>query len=626
LLTAFLGSASAYGQQVAASVGDLSRLSIDELANLPVTGVTRTLQPLSQAPGAIFVITNDDIRHSGATTLAEALRLAPNLQVARADAGNYGITARGFNHNSITANKLQVMIDGRIVYTPLYSGVFWDEQDIPLADVDRIEVISGPGGALWGSNAVNGIINIVTRSAQDTLGGLVDLSAGTLDQRVTVQYGGKLTDQGAARIYIKGLNRGRLQTSSGADALGSWDSLRAGFRSDWSLAADAFTLQGDIFHGTVEAPPGATQNNSFGGGNVLGRWTRTFSDQSSLQTQIYYWRDERRTTSGIRTNTNVYDLDAQYALAAGSLGNLVVGGGYRVSDDEFLKGPNTVSLAPPSRTLRWANGFIQDQLPLTDAVTLIMGLKIEDNSYTGTEYMPDARISWRVSATDFLWGAISRAARTPSRFDRDLVNPGLLAGGPDFTSEGVVAYEIGYRAQPTAASTISISAFYNVYDNLRSVEFSTPLGFPLVVRNDMKGETFGVELWGNYELTDWWRLSAGVSTLHKDLRFLPGTRDPFGVAFAGNDPAYQAQLRSSMTLLDRVELDVWLRAVDDLPSPRVPGYIEGDMRVGWRVTPALELAIVGTNLLHARHTEFVNPSIPAQEIPRSVSATARWLF
>ena len=621
-----LGSASAHGQQLAASITDLSRLSIDELANLPVTGVTRTLQPVSQSPAAIYVITNDDIRRSGAVTLAEALRLAPNLYVARADAATYGISARGFNHNSATADKLQVMIDGRIVYTPLYSGVFWDEQDVPLADIDRIEVISGPGGALWGSNAVNGVINIVTRSAQDTLGGLVDVSAGTLDQRATVQYGSKLSDDGALRVYLKGLNPGRLQTATGSDALGSWDSLRAGFRTDWSVAANAFTLEGDIFRGTVEPPPGAALNNAFGGGNVLGRWTRTFADQSSLQTQVYYWRDERRTTTGIRSNTDVYDLDAQYSFDAGPIGSFVVGGGYRLSNDEFLKGPNTVFLSPQDRTLRWANGFIQDQLPLTDAVTLTLGLKLESNSYTGTEYMPDVRLSWRASSTDFLWAAVSRAARTPSRFDRDLINPGIFAGGPDFTSEDVVAYELGYRAQPTTSLSFSISAFYNVYDNLRSVEFSTPAGFPLQVRNGMKGNTFGIEMWGNYALTDWWRLSAGLSTLHKDLRFDPGVRDPFGVRFAGNDPAYQAQLRSSMDLLDSVQLDLFLRAVDDLPAPRVPGYFEADMRIGWRLTPSLELAIVGSNLLQARHTEFVNPSIPAQEIPRSVSATARWLF
>jgi iron complex outermembrane receptor protein len=304
----------------------------------------------------------------------------------------------------------------------------------------------------------------------------------------------------------------------------------------------------------------------------------------------------------------------------------VVGGGYRGTADDFVRGPGTVFLDPAERTLRLANGFIQDQIALNETLSLTLGLKAEHNTYTGLEFMPDARLAWRVFGNDLVWGAISRAVRRPARFDRDLFNPGVFAGGPDFDSENLIAYELGYRGQPTAASSFSISAFYNVYDDLRTVEASTPAVFPLVVRNSMEGETFGIALWGNYALTDWWRVSAGFNTLHKDLRLEPGSRDIFGVQFAGNDPAYQASLRSTMDLPHNVQFDAILRAIDDLPSPRVPGYVEADVRIGWRATEALELSVTGANLLHSRHTEFINPSVTAQEIPRSVTAGARWRF
>jgi iron complex outermembrane receptor protein len=423
-----------------------------------------------------------------------------------------------------------------------------------------------------------------------------------------------------------GMNRGPLETPAGADAPGAWDKAQAGFRSDWSFAADELTVQGDLYKGTTEEQPGAIQNNGTSGGNLLGRWVRHFSDENSLQAQFYYWRSERRTLTGIETTVNGYDFDGQYAFGAGMLGDIVIGGGYRTSQDRFRPGPHTVFLDPARRTLGWGNGFIQDQIALGSDLSLTLGLKAENNSYTGMEYMPDVRLAWRPFGADMFWGSVSRAVRTPSRFDRDLMNPGLFAGGPDFDSEDVVAYEAGYRTQPTNSSSLSISVFYNVYDHLRTVEASTPAVFPLLVLNNMKGETFGIEAWGSYALADWWRINAGVSTLHKELRLVPGNRDVFGVQFAGNDPAYQAMLRSSMDLPGDLQLDLDLRAIDDLPSPRVPGYFEANARLAWRITRSLEIAIVGTNLLHARHTEFINPSIPAQETPRSVSGTMRWLF
>ncbi|HEX3485647.1 MAG TPA: TonB-dependent receptor [Micropepsaceae bacterium] len=625
-LLTIAAASPAGAQQQTNSVEDLGRLSIDELANLQITSVTRQAQPLSSAAAAVYVITNEDIRRSGATSVAEALRLAPNLQVARQSASSYGIAARGFNHYTSTANKLQVMIDGRVVYTPLYSGVFWDEQDVPLADIDRIEVISGPGGAVWGSNAVDGVINIITRNSRDTQGGLVDLQGGSLDQLATLRYGGKLGEDANYRVYAMGAKRGTLERPNGSDAGDSWDKLQGGFRTDWSRNNDSLTLQGDLYNATTEDQPPAAKNATISGANLLGRWTRQFGADSALQTQLYFARSERNTTSGIEAAVDTYDFDVQYSFAAGSAQNFVVGAGDRVTADKFVPAPNTSFLDPPKRTLNLANIFLQDQIEIAQDLTLTLGIKAEHNDYTGMEYMPDMRLGWRVFGTDLVWGGISRAARTPSRFDTDLMVTGVIAGGPDFVSEHLTAFELGYRGQPTRTISFSASAFYNVYDHLRTVESFTPAVFPVVILNNMKGETYGVELWGNYAALPWWRLSAGLSTLRKDLRLDTGSRDIFGVRFAGNDPSYQASLRSSMDLANAVELDITLRAVDDLPSPRIPGYLEADMRLGWHVTKTLELAVVGTNLLHARHTEFVNPSLPVEEIPRSVTASARWQF
>jgi iron complex outermembrane receptor protein len=330
-------------------------------------------------------------------------------------------------------------------------------------------------------------------------------------------------------------------------------------------------------------------------------------------------------TSGIISQVQVLDFDTQYHLRHGA-NDWVVGGGYRVTRDEFIPGPHTVFLDPSARSLSLANLFVQDELSVTKDLSVTLGLKAEHNSYTGLEWMPNARLAWRPWRDALLWAAVSRAVRTPSRFDRDLINPGLVAGGPDFDSESVIAYEVGYRGQPMARVSVSVSAYYNVYKDLRTVEASGPTIFPLVIRNGMEGDTYGVEAWGDYALTDWWRLGAGYSFLHKDLTLKPGSADVFGVLFAGNDPEHQAQLHSHMDLPARLELDMDLRAVSRLPSPVVPGYAELNARLGWRMSKHVELSLNGENLLHDRHEEFVSSSIAGREISRSVYAAARWSF
>ena len=615
--------ASARAQEIASL--DLSQLSLEQLANLEVTGVSRQADPLSKAPGAIYVITANDVHRSGADTLPEILRLAPNLEVARTSAGTYGISARGFNQQDATANKLLVMIDGRTVYSPLFSGTFWDVQNVVPEDIDRVEVISGPGGTLWGSNAVNGVINVVTKSSRDTQGTWIAGKGGSLDQRLSLQHGGSIDDNLSYRIYGNYTHTGASVTATGADGGDAIDMMQGGFRADWAQDQDSITLQGDAYNGFQQNPASFVLKNQTRGGNVLGRWTRNFSDNSELKVQLYFDNAYRQLISGIMADVDTYDMDAQYSFNFGS-NDFVAGGGYRAINDNFQKGPATAALIPASKSLALVNGFAQDKITLAKDVNLTLGLKLESNSYTGLEVMPDARLAWDVTDKDLLWASISRAVRTPSRFDRELFTPGVFAGGPNFDSEDLMAYEVGYRGQPFDNLSFSMSAFYNVYDNLRTVEATTPAVFPLQVMNNMRGNTYGVEAWGTFDATDWWRLSAGVNYISKDLSLKPGSRDIFGVAFPGNDPDYQLSLRSSMNLTSNVTFDWDMRYVPALPAPFIPAYVEANARLGLRLNKDIEFSIVGSNLFEDHHAEFLNPSIAARQIPRSVSAGINWEF
>lgn len=605
---------------------DLSRLSLEDLANVEITSVSRHPEALSGAPAAIYVISNDDIRLSGADSLPEALRLAPNLQVARLNASSYGISARGFNHSTGTSNKLQVLVDGRSVYTPLYSGVFWDAQGVMLDDIERIEVVSGPGGTLWGANAVNGVINVITREAAATQGGLATLTTGSDDTVANLRYGGRFGETGAFRLYGMAADHGDSRTTAGAGGRDAWDRAQAGFKLDWGGAGDGFSLQGDAYQGSSDPVAGARAEGVIGGGNLLGRWVHGSEGGGVLEATAYYARDHRTITSGIKDSLEVYNLDLQYALASRGRHRIVVGGGYRQNQDNFRGAFRTSFLDPASRTTRLSNVFAQDEIALRDNLILTLGLKVEHNSYTGVEYMPNARLAWRPTDHALIWGAVSRGVRTPSRFDRDLINPGLVAGGPDFVSEELVAYELGYRGQPAANLSLSVSAYYNVYDNLRTAEASTARVFPLVIRNGMRGETYGVEAWGAWQVRDGWRLTAGANLLHKDLSLDRGSRDIFGVDFAGNDPDYQLSLRSHMSLTPTVDFDLDLRSIDSLKSPAVAAYTELSARLGWRVSDQVELALVGDNLLNDQHLEFVNGSLARREVPRSLRASLRWGF
>ncbi len=612
----------------AQSLQDLEHMSIEDLGNVQVSSVTKKPESLSAAPAAIYVISHNDIVRSGADSIPEMLRLAPNLQVVQTSSSAYIVTARGFSGNTAAQNfsdKLLVLIDGRSVYTPLYSGVYWDVQDVLPEDVDRIEVISGPGATLWGANAVNGVINIITRKSSETQGGFLQAEGGNLGQSASFRYGGRIKDDLTYRVYAKGFVNADSKTSAGVDAHDGWSKPQGGFRVDWTPAGDTVTLQGDLYQGQ-ETQPG--QPDQFiDGRNLLARWTHPGKGGASLQVQAYYDYTSRGTYGGGDFNLDTYDVDVQHSFAIGGRNNVVWGGGYRVSRYHIT---NTQSLlfAPDSRTLRLGNVFAQDSIAITPAAKLILGLKLEDDPYSGLTPLPDARLSWTINDRAMLWAAVSRAVRSPTPFDRDVVEKlgptVFLVGGPDYQTEKLTAYELGARIQPSSRLSFSVSAYYNVYDDLRSIEVN-PGGFlPLRWGNGIQGDTYGVEAWGEFRATDWWRLSAGFNVQHESLRFAPGSSGILGVDQSGDDPHHQASLRSSMNLGAHFTLDADLRYIGSLPDPVVPAYAELDARLGWYASKDWEVALSGSNLLHGHHQEFTPPS--SNEVLRGFSLEVRRRF
>jgi iron complex outermembrane recepter protein len=625
---------AAVAAQPASAMDELGAMSLEQLANVQVTSVSKSVEPVRTAAAAIYVITHNDIVRSGATSIPEVLRLAPNLEVTQMSASNYVVSARGFGGNPSAQNfsdKLLVLIDGRSVYSPLYSGVYLDAIDVMLEDVDRIEVISGPGATLWGANAMNGVINIITRSSELTDGTLVRAAAGNDEKNAAARHGGKLDEDTAFRFYGIGFHRDAMELPDRASAADGWSKGQAGFRVDRVLANDMATLQGDLYRATQNVAQLA--DGMIDGANLLGRWQHRFSEQSELQIQAYYDLTERYGPPPgagafiLRT----YDLELQQSMALGSVHRLIWGAGERVNDYDITN-TSTLLFIPPSRALTLGNVFAQDTVALSAALTATVGVKLEDDPYSGWSALPDARLSWTLDATNQLWAAASRAIRSPTPFDVDVVellSPGGsvgLTGNTQFRPEKVWAYEAGYRSQPAPQLSFSISMFYNTYNDLRTIEpASSTIFFPLHWGNLMAGDTYGIEVWGNYQLTDWWRLSPGFSTVHKRLHFEPGASGVLGLAQAGDDSTGHGSLTSSMDLGRSVTFDASLRYVAALPDPALPSYYDMGARIGWRACKSLELSVSGTNLLNARHYEFP-AAAGGEQITRGVIVQGVWSF
>lgn len=627
---ACMAVAAGAGSAQAQTVEDLKSLSIEELANLQVSSVTKGAEPLSQAPAALFVITHDEIVRSDAQTLPEILRLAPNLFVAQTSAHSWVITARGLSGNTQAQNfpnKLLVLVDGRTVYNPLFSGVDWLAIDVVPEDIDRIEVISGPGATLWGANAMNGVVNIITRRSFETQGAFVHAEGGDQLSSATLRYGGRVSQDLTWRAYVRDLWAADTQTITGADAHDRWSKPQGGFQLDWTPgSADYLTLSGDAYQGAVAQPTGP--DSGFSGLDLNAHWDHLWANGSELQVQSYLNRESEGpdATGGLPYWYDSYDLEVQHDLQATPRQAIAWGAEVRDTWYHATRTSNFYFL-PDARSLFLADVFAQDTIAIRPNLALILGLKLEDDPFSGLTPLPSVRLSWTATPELTVWGSVQRAIRSPTPFDVDAQEryAGILylTGNRNFQSEKLWAYEAGVRAQPVRPLSFSASVYYNDYDDLRTIEFG-PTIIPLVWGNLMRGHTYGLEAWGDLQAASWWRLSAGLDLMGKSLALKPGASGLLGLAQAGDDPPVQGRLNSSMSLGRSVALNLEARYVAALPDPRVPAYAELNASLAWSLTQHVQLALSGFNLLHARHLEWA--AAYATDVPRSVQAGLRLRF
>ena len=637
-----------------AASASLADLDIEQLAGIRITSASRREEPIAEAATAVFVITGEDIRRAGATSIPEALRLAPGLQVARLTARDWSVTARGFAEQS--PNKLLVLVDGRAVYSPLFAGVFWDAQVVPMEDVERIEVILGPGATLWGSNAVNGVINVTTRAAGDTRGGLVALRAGTAEPvGATARYGVSLGRRVGARVYGTYFDRDPSRLTDGAEGEDGWAFGQGGFRVDAAPEErTTLTLQGDLYDGSGDQtarlvtpdPPFAQLvlgRRMVRGGNVLGRLTRRFGEAADLQVQAYYdraVRDQPPTTG--RVTVDIGDVEVKLHRGFASRHDLVAGIGVRTVSDE-LEPTFGTQLLPARRTTHLLTAFAQGQIEVVpERWTMTVGAKVEENGLSGLEVQPNLRLRWTPASHHTVWGAVSRAVRVPTRLDTDVLfvtqvipgSPSTLVrveGNEAFESEELVAGEIGYRGEVAQTLSLDISAYYSSYDRLRSITPLAPTaegGFaivPITIDNRAQGHAYGGTLAATWRPRAGFLLRGSYTLLEMEVALVEGA--PAGAVAnvnAGFNPRHQAAVTGYVALPHALELHLAGRYVGELPDPRVPGYIEADARLGWRIREELSLAVVGRDLLSRRHPEFT--SLPLREIPRRAEVQLEWRF
>jgi iron complex outermembrane receptor protein len=601
----------------------LTELSLEELANLEITSSSRRPQPLSTAPASLFVITADDIRRSGVTSLPEALRLAPNLIVARTNNNDYDISARGFNSES--ADKLLVLVNGRSVYSPLFSGVFWDVQAVPLEDIDRIEVISGPGGTVWGANAVNGVINVITRPATETQGGLVAGAAGPLEGVAALRWGGRLDGvaggSGAWRAWARTRGLAHTDTADGTRVDDASHFTHVGLRADWQRGRDDFSLGTAAYRGRAEQPaPGTIELTGVpfvlgdietSGANLNGTWKHMLDGGATLATQAYLDVTSRQNPSQFADHQDIVDLQFNVASPAASRHALVWGAEVRHGDDHATHGTPYFAFLPEHLQQTWAAAFVQDTVGLGHDLQATAGVRLEHNDYTGQEWLPSLRLHWQPSPRTLVWAAASRAVRAPARFDRDVYVPAappfLLAGGPAFRSETANVFELGYRGQPLSSLTLSATVYEARYDHLHSQEVD-PSGSFVTFGNGLRGNVGGFEAWGTWTPAPWWRLHAGFNRMAMNLTTRPESNDTDSVATTeGANPSQWGLLRASFDLPRAVTLDATLRHMGALALPYVPAYDALDARLAWQPAPDWTLALVGRNLVGADHAEFGPP-------------------
>ncbi|MDX2072964.1 MAG: TonB-dependent receptor [Alphaproteobacteria bacterium] len=627
---------------------DLLNMSLAELSNVEVTSVSKKAEKETEAAAAIFVITQEDIQRSGATAIPDLLRMAPGITVTQAGSHDWTVTARGSNDQF--SNKLLVLMDGRTIYSPLFSGVIWDVQDTMLEDIDRIEVIRGPGATLWGANAVNGVINIITKNAKDTQGGLAVVSAGNQVKGIgSARYGLKVGEDSYVRMYAKQKEYNSEDLTSGATANDNWKRSQAGFRGDLSVGdGDKLTVQGDIYANDEDANytiPDLTaagfishpEGIKAAGGNVLTRWERKHSEESQTTVQMYFDNTSYK-TSFFNDLTNTGDIDVQNVWTGWGGQEIVWGAGYRLVSSENDPQSAQYSLTPKHRNDNLFNAFVQDKITLIpEDLFLTLGTKVEHNDYTGVEVQPSVRMSWLPAENQAVWGSVSRAVHTPYRYTDDAVQAGgiailpgptpvyiLTAPNKSLKSEELIAYELGYRIQPTKALSFDLATFYNEYDELFFSNIGTPTTFvPAVIDNTGSGTSMGFELSSKWNVSNQWQLAGAYSYINEVF----DKKTALAPSFVGKTPTHQFNVRSSYVFMPGVEMNNALYYVDDLNGVGIKGYYRFDTSLAYRVTDDIEVSIVGQNLFRNSHQEFSPFAYrAATEIGRSIygSLTARF--
>ena len=629
----------------------LADASLEELLGIRVTSVGRKEQKLTETAAAVYVVTREDLLRSGVASVPEALRMVPGVQVARIDSNKWAVTARGFNGRF--ANKMLVLIDGRSIYTNLYSGVYWEQHDVMLEDVERIEVVRGPGATMWGANAVNGVINIITRQAKDTQGGLLVAGTGNEDLATTaLRYGGRVGDRIHYRTFGKFFSRNQMLTADGDGAGDSWNNMRAGGRVDIELSErDSLTMMGDISSGLVRSAlyssyplpqQGAilAERASYGGGFGLGRWTRKHSDRSEFNLQVYLNKERRSEYFG-GGKFQTIDLDFQHRFNLSRRHDLVWGLGYRMLKDSVRGGTSAVAFEPVRWSGALASSFVQDDVTLISGrLVATFGSKFLNNYYTGFEIQPTARLMWTPNRNQSLWGAVSRAVRTPARYNRDVRVPfsmgtvngipvhGTLMGSHDFGSETVRAYEAGYRHQVSRWAGVDLALFQNEYGDLAGFALGEPhfslipsprLDVPVLFANTSQARSRGAELATAWTPVKRWKVQANYTWML--MSFRRGGFDPFagGNSTGGSSPRHSVQLHSALDLSRRIKWDAQMFRVGELPSLGVSGYTRLDTRLSIKVGEGFELSGGGRNLLDARHLEFIpEDSVRAALIRRTL--------
>jgi iron complex outermembrane recepter protein len=640
---------------------DISELSLDTLASTDITSVSRKSQHLFQAAAAVFVITQEDLRRSGLNSIPEALRLVPGLDVAQIDANKWAITSRGFNERF--ADKMLVLMDGRAATTPLSSGVYWDVQDTTLADIDRIEVIRGPGATLWGANAVNGVVNIITKKAKDTQGCLLTASGGNQGGSTAVRCGAKAGKRGAYRIFMKYVNRDAFTDPSGGEAFDDWHALRAGFRADWDLSGgDDLTVQGDIYKGnegqtvlgmlSLSPPAFGTFNDrtNTSGGNVLVRWHHVSSARLETTAQAYFDATDRNQLGVLGETRRTIDFEFEQHFASGSRHDLVWGGDFRDTPDHTV-GSLNISFNPVSRTTQLYGAFFQDEITLLpDRLKITLGSKLEHNYFSGFAVQPNVRLLWELGPKYAVWSAISRASENSSRFDADIrlnqnafvgtngtVNLVSSFGSPGLPPENVVAYELGQRTQVGKHVSLDLALFYNHYTNRHTQEPAAPflesspaplhIVLPTVTMSKISGETHGLELSAKWNVVSHWSVTSSYSFFATHLHAIDSLDVSTAPDTEGSSPRHEFQIHSQLDLRHHFQFDTSAFYVDRLAGPHVPAYTRVDARLGWQGGESWEISGGLQNLLTPRHFEFGSGDlVEATEVGRSAYARVTWKF